>query len=59
MAHLSYKEKVDLYRKRVQNEKLENKYKSLFKKTEKRKYKMRNPILFKMLQQFEEEYKHD
>lgn len=54
MAHLSYKEKVDLYRKRVQNEKLENKYKSLFKKAEKRKYKMRNPILFKLLQQFEE-----
>jgi hypothetical protein len=58
-AHLSYKEKVDLYRRRLQSEKLESKYQSLFKKTEKRRHKMRNPVLFKMLEQFEEDYKHD
>lgn len=58
-AHLSYKEKVELYRRRLQSEKLEDKYSNLFKKTEKRRFQMRNPILFKLLQNFEETHKHE
>jgi hypothetical protein len=51
-AHLSYKEKVDLYRRRLQSEKIEDKYSNLFKKTEKRRFQMRNPILYKLLLNF-------
>ena len=31
----------------------------MFKKTEQRKYKLRKPVLYKLLSQFQEENKHD
>lgn len=56
--YLSPQERIELYRKQAQSNKLKDKYSNMFKTQEQRKYKLRNPVIHRLLESFKKKYKN-